>query len=134
MSTKGESSDKSSEKDQDFKVIDRRGQRDEAAKDLAGKAGFTFKDSPEEPPPAPTQIDFATLALSLATNVLMNLGVSPDPSVPAHKDLAIAKQHIEVLEMLQVKTKGNLTAEETKLLTSLLTEVRMRFIDASKQA
>jgi len=44
----------------------------------------------------------------------------------------IAKQTIDTLELLQEKTKGNLDEQETQLLQNLLTELRMRFIDAGK--
>lgn len=44
----------------------------------------------------------------------------------------MAKQNIEILSMLQSKTKGNLTLDEAKFLENILTEVRLRFVEASK--
>lgn len=116
----------SDEKEEDFKVIDRRGIAKEPA---AEGAGFTMKEKKEETPP-PFQIDFSALILSLGTGALIHLGVAPDPVTnQVTINLELAKQNIEILSLLQQKTKGNLTADEAKLLESLLTEVRLRFVE-----
>jgi hypothetical protein len=49
-------------------------------------------------------------------------------------NLAAAQQIIEILALLQEKTKGNLTAEERQLLEQLVYELQMRFIEATKTA
>jgi hypothetical protein len=123
-----------SEDPKDFKVIDRRGSRDGESKEKEAKGeSFTMKDT-KEAPPSPTQIDFATLCLSLATGALMNLGVQPDPSskTKPEKNLALAQQNIEILNLLKEKTKGNLSPDESQLLEHILTEVRLRFVEASR--
>lgn len=80
-----------------------------------------------------SQLDFSTLILSFATSSMMNMGIAPDPQTgKTNKNLELAKQNIEILAMLEQKTKGNLTPEESKLLENILTEVRLRFIEASK--
>ena len=75
---------------------------------------------------------FQGLVLSLAAAALTQLGAGP-PDAERHQDLAQARQTIDLLEMLQQKTKGNLTDEETQVLDSLLFDVRMRYLAARPQ-
>lgn len=124
-----------SEEPKDFKVIDRRATRDSAPKEAKGES-FVMKDSKEQAPPAaPTQVDFPTLVLSFATQALMHLGMQPDPNSKEKpvKDLPFAQQNIDILSMLKEKTKGNLSADESQLLEHILTEVRLRFVEASRK-
>jgi hypothetical protein len=97
----------------------------------------------EEPPAAapaekpessaiPT-VDFHTFVLSLGSSALMNLGELERPGAGgAAKDLPMAKHTIDILAMLQEKTRGNVTPDEAKLLESLLYDLRLRFVDARK--
>jgi hypothetical protein len=148
-------------KDQGFTVSDRRrfsvGEDGEASVDgKAKEAGEASpeegkqpeaKDSPpeqaeaagkgqaaeqQEPTPLP-EIDFATFVVSLSSSVLIHLGVVADPMTGEQKkELAIAKQTIDMLGMLQEKTRGNLTKEEGQLLESMLYDLRMRYVAESK--
>jgi len=96
------------------------------------KKGETFvaKDAQAT---APNQVDFSALCLSLATGAMAGLGLIPDPaSKKTEKNLEMAKQNIDILELLKNKTKGNLTPEETHMIESLLTEVRFRYVEATK--
>lgn len=95
------------------------------------KKGETFvaKDSPNES----RDVDFSALCLSLATGAMIQIGATPDPTTKkTEKNLELAKQNIQILELLQIKTAGNRTPEEDHLLTALLTEVRLRFVESSK--
>ena len=109
------------EKDRGFTVVDKRG-RDESA--------------PESPPETSGDlpaIDFSTFVLSLGTSALYHLGVLPHPEgagSPPEPNLPLARQTIDTLEMLEAKTRGNLDAEEAKLVENLLYELRMRFVEA----
>ncbi|MCP3926735.1 MAG: DUF1844 domain-containing protein [Desulfobacterales bacterium] len=77
------------------------------------------------------EIDFSTFIFSLNTSVLMHLGVISQPgSDKKNIDLLSAKQTIDIMSMIQEKTKGNLTEEEAKLLINLLHELRMRYVKA----
>jgi len=117
-------------KDEDFKVIDRRGKKDEAP---SKGEGFTMKEGEQPAPAQPQQIDFATLIFSFATSALINMGLAPDPMTKkTQKNLELARQNVDILEMLKEKTKGNLTPDENTLIENLLTEVRLRFVEASK--
>jgi hypothetical protein len=80
------------------------------------------------------KVDFSTFVLSLGTTALYQLGVMPDPSSgeKSAADPLVAQQTIDTLEMLREKTRGNLEQEERKLIESLLYELRMRFVEASR--
>jgi hypothetical protein len=79
------------------------------------------------------EIDFATFIVSLSSSVLIHLGVVADPMTGQKQmDLPIAKQTIDMLGMLQEKTRGNLTNEESQLLESMLYDLRMRYVAESK--
>ena len=85
-----------------------------------------------EPRPA---IDFYTFILSLGSSVLIHLGDAPHPETgkPAEKNLALAQQSIEILALLEQKTRGNLSDEEAKLLDQLLMDLKLRYVEASKR-
>lgn len=74
-------------------------------------------------PPA----SFEFLVLSLKVQAEIHLGVYPAPD-GAQADINIARHTIDLLKVLQDKTKGNLSMEEQRLLDNSLTELRFRFI------
>lgn len=84
--------------------------------------------------PLPT-IDFATFILSLSHSALMHLGEAPDPETnEVHANLPLAKQNIDLLGLLEEKTKGNLSGDEERLLAQVLFDLRMRYVERSKVA
>lgn len=98
----------------------------------AGPAGEDMGMMGGEPegPPQPT---FEELVRTLAMQALMYLGAFPDPESGRRiVGLEAAKFNIELLSMLEEKTKGNLTELETKFLTQMLYELRMQYVDISK--
>jgi len=79
------------------------------------------------------RIDFATFVLSLSHSALMHLGEAPNPETGAmDKDLPLARQTIDLIAMLEEKTKGNLTGDEERLITQILFDLRMRYVETSK--
>lgn len=80
------------------------------------------------------KIDFSTFIISLGTSALYHMGVVHDPEQgeAPQKNLALASQTIDTLEMLAEKTRGNLGEQESKLMESLLYELRMRFVEIRK--
>jgi len=79
------------------------------------------------------QIDFATFVLSLSHSALMHLGEAPDPETnETQVSLPLAKQDIDLLGLLEEKTKGNLTGDEERLLAQVLFDLRMRYVERSK--
>ena len=79
------------------------------------------------------KVDFSTFVLSLSTSALYHLGEIPDPVTgkTSEKNIAIARQTVDTLELLQEKTVGNLESEEANLLNSLIYELRMKVIKES---
>lgn len=94
-----------------------------AGKDAAG----AVEDNAELP-----KIDFSTFVLSLIGSAHVHLGDAPGPDGKAEPDLELARQTIDVLGILQDKTKGNLSGEEERLLHQALYDLRMRFVEVSK--
>jgi hypothetical protein len=98
--------------------------------------GFTVGAEPgREPTSELPGVDFSTFVLSLGTSALYHLGFVEHPETGQKLDppeLALARNTIDTLEMLEVKTRGNLDAQERELVGSLLYELRMRFVEAEK--
>jgi len=79
-----------------------------------------------------TGISFAGFVMSLATTAAVHFGDIPDPGGgQAAQNLEAAREMIDILGMLQEKTRGNLTGDEADLVEKLLYELRMRFVQAS---
>jgi hypothetical protein len=136
------------EKSRGFKVDDRR---------RFSAEGDAKPEQPEAPPPPPPQqaaveepvagpaqrqgstaepppeINFVTFVVSLSTQVLMHLGEIPDPMTnKRERDLAAAQHIIDILGMLQDKTRGNLDHEEESLLRSILFDLRMKYVESAR--
>ena len=75
------------------------------------------------------EINFSTFVFSLNSSALVHLGVLEDPATgkPA-KDLPLAKQTIDIIGMLEKKTRGNLTNDEARLLENILHELRLMYV------
>jgi hypothetical protein len=75
------------------------------------------------------KVDFIGFILSLSTTAMYHFGDIPDPyTQKAEKNLAAAKQTIDILDIIREKTQGNLDEQEKELLEEALYELRMRFI------
>jgi hypothetical protein len=87
----------------------------------------------DQQPVALGAVDFSTHVLSLASSALIALGKMPTPDGTPHPlDLEMAKHLIDVIGMLEAKTKGNLEEAEQKLVQSLLYDLRVAFVDAQQ--
>ncbi|MEJ2364017.1 MAG: DUF1844 domain-containing protein [Deltaproteobacteria bacterium] len=79
------------------------------------------------------EINFSTFIFSLNTSALLHLGEIPDPaSGKQQEDLAMAKQTIDLIAMLQEKTKGNLAPDEENLVRHILYDLRLRYVQKAK--
>ena len=78
-------------------------------------------------------LSFAAFVLSLASTAAIHFGDLPDPvsGERMEPNLDGAAQMIEILTLVEQKTRGNLTAEERQLLEQVLYELRLRFVEAS---
>lgn len=106
-----------------FVVVDKRG-RDEEPAPVAPEPGAR-----ELPKP-----DFAALLISLGHSVLYHLGLVADPQSGqrGERNLTLAHETIDLVEMLEEKTRGNLTPDEERLLKDLLYDLRMRYVEAAR--
>jgi hypothetical protein len=85
-----------------------------------------------EPSLAP--MDFSTFVLSLASSAMVNLRIVEGPEATSGEaDLPAAKQIVDILGILEEKTRGNLDDSEEKLLKSLLYDLRVQYCDAQKR-
>lgn len=80
------------------------------------------------------KVDFATFVLSLSHSALMHLGEAPHPETGAtQKNLLLARQTIDLIGMLEEKTKGNLSGDEERLIGQILFDLRMRYVETTKK-
>ena len=114
---------------------------EKAAAEAARVAGATpASPAPAAAKPAPTQpvaaetlppADLSTLVTMLATQAMVSLGALPNPLT--HKvelDTAQARHFVDLLEMLEEKTRGNITPQEARLFDGILHELRIACVQA----
>lgn len=81
-----------------------------------------------------SSIDFSTFSISIASAAMMGLGLAPRPDTgKVELDLAMARQNIDLLELIQAKTKNNLSADEARLLDQLLLECRTKYLEEARK-
>ena len=127
-----------------FKVVDRRGFAADGTR--LGTATETVSSTPPpaarpEPTAAPSSQpapeampEFETLVSYLSTTAMYQLSLLPGPDgerMPP--DPVNARRTIDLLEVLQKKTRGNLTADETRLLDEVLYELRASYLEVEKR-
>lgn len=79
------------------------------------------------------EINFSTFIFSLNTSALLHLGEVPDPATGKQQlDLAMAKQTIDLIAMLEEKSRGNLTPDEENLVKHILYDLRLRYVQKAK--
>jgi hypothetical protein len=93
------------------------------------------RDKPSEDKEVPLfEIDFATFVFSLSSSALFHLGLMENPyTKQIERNLPLAKQTIDIIAMLNEKTKGNLSPEEENLIVNLLTDLRLKYVEALKK-
>ena len=100
--------------------------------DLTGSIGSQDEKSPQEIPLPPA--DFTTIVSMLATQAMLNLGTLPNPMTgKTDRNLPQAKHAIDLVEVLQEKTKGNCNPQEEAMLQNLLHELRMAYVASQGQ-
>lgn len=96
---------------------------------MSEKAGEAKRDDAALP-----NIDFSTFVLSLSHSALMHLGEAPDPETgKLESSVPLARQTIDLIGMLEEKTRGNLSGEEERLIGQILFDLRMRFVELEKR-
>ena len=136
------------EESSEFKVVDRRGFSSEGARreepepgPVAHAAGPSLAEEPSAQGPLIGEEDredfgppgFDTILSYLSTTALFQLGLLPGPGgerIPP--DLVNGRRTIDMLEVLQQKTRGNLTAAEAQMLENILYELRLSYVEIQK--
>ncbi len=78
-------------------------------------------------------LDFLTFVVSMSHSALLHLGDAPDLATGVRElNLPLARQTIDLLAVLQEKTRGNLSGEEERVLSQAIYDLRMRFVEVSK--
>ena len=78
------------------------------------------------------EINLSSFVLSLSSSALLHFGQIPDPlTKKKERNLPLAKQTIDILGILQEKTKGNLTKDEEQLIENLLHDLRLKYVEES---
>jgi len=101
----------------------------------AGSENAGESESKSQPGQEPLpEINFSTFIISLSTQALMHLGEIPNPlSGKSETDIPVAKQMIDIVGMLQEKTRSNLDAGEERLIEDVLFDLRMKYVEAVKK-
>lgn len=94
-----------------------------------GQAGDAGAGAAEKELPA---VDFSTFIMSLTHSALVHLGDAPDPEGVRGVHLPLARQTIDLLALLQEKTKNNLLGPEERLLEQALYDLRLRYVEVSR--
>jgi hypothetical protein len=121
----------------DKRIFDESGEArgEDLKKEAATGDEKSEKTSPEKDSQANAQeeyfpdVTFSNFVLSLSTTVMYHLGDFPDPTTKkANRNLAAAKQTIDMLTMIKDKTVGNLETDEKQLLEGILYELMIRYV------
>jgi len=123
--------DSSGEERTESQQTESQGTKDQRTKDQAAQTqpGFTMESAPDK-----EEVAFGSFIMSLATQVLMQMGEMPAPKgmeIPV--DLEAARQTIDIIAMLQRRTRGNVSAEEARFLEELLHSLRSSYVVATKK-
>ena len=120
----------------DRRALDEEGElkeekKDEGVKEKEGEKKETKAEDAQRPPLP--EVNFNSLIFSLSSSALLHIGEIADPqSGENKKDLPMAKHSIDIIAMLQEKTRGNLTEEEETFMDNILADLRMRYVKAAK--
>jgi hypothetical protein len=96
---------------------------------VSGRRGDSFVIHPSG---GTGPIDFTAFLLGLASTALIHMGATPHPETGrTERDEVLARQSLDLLAMLKEKTRGNLSAEEERLFSTLLTDLRLKFVGAT---
>lgn len=75
------------------------------------------------------EASMSVLIMSIASSAVMAMGLSPDPQTgKTEKDKEMARFNIDLLLVLQQKTKGNLTKDESQFLENLISDLQIKFV------
>lgn len=118
-----------------FVIRDKRGHpkeepASEAVDEAVSPSATTPSSSDSKPSPTGPPLSFSAFIFSLGTSALMLMGEQLSPENPALPvNLPQAKEIIDILSILEEKTKGNLTEEETNVIRDMLYTLQMKYVE-----
>lgn len=122
----------------DHRIFSEETPADEASKSASGETRQEGEaEAAPQKPPRPEQeagtqlpeVNFSTFIFSLNSATLVHLGIIEDPATGQKaRNLPLAKQTIDILGLLESKTRGNLSSDEEAMLRSILYDLRMIYI------
>ncbi len=132
------------EEEESFTVKDKRRfkegaeepQKEAKSKEEKTDAKHQERSHAEYPHALPAEINFASFIFSLGRSAFIHLGEEPDPVTEEKMvSLPLAKETIDIISLLEEKTRGNLTQDEEQLIKNILYALRMRYVEmASKKS
>ena len=130
------------EEEKGFVIRDKRGKTDSEPQSESQSAASSSVHSSipptpetEEPAQSSPPINFSSFVFSLGTSALMLMGESLDPQQPTVPvNLPQAKEIIDILSLLETKTQGNLSSDETSVLRDMLYTLRMKYVGATTKS
>lgn len=120
--------------DKSFTIVDKRKRVEDKSPSDGEPSAPAPEGSHSDPADAKAPpIDFSTFILSLSSSAIYHMGGFQDPhSGKTSMNLELAKQSIDIIALLEAKTKGNLDQDEQKLITHALYDLRMRYVELAK--
>ena len=120
----GRQEDKATDKEKGAKPTS-----EEAATEPKAERADNKKDAGRAEETLLPEVNFPTFIMSLNASALVHLGVIEDPATgQAEKNLPMAKQTIDIINMLEQKTRGNLTKDEAEILKNILYDLRIAYV------
>ncbi|MDB9823095.1 DUF1844 domain-containing protein [Deltaproteobacteria bacterium] len=119
----------------DKRSLDEEGElkEEEKGSEAGSKTKEEKKAEDTQRPPLP-EVNFNSLIFSLSSSALLHIGEIADPQTgEKKKDLPMAKHSIDIIAMLKEKTKGNLADDEQNFVDNILTDLRLRYVKATKK-
>ena len=117
-----------------FTIKDKRSSSQSDEETKASEESQKKEQTAKEEPPSQAEsqnfeLNFSTFVLSLTSSAFYHLGDIPDPMTgQKQENLPAVKQTIDILIMLQEKTKNNLDVEEAKLMEQLIYELQVKYV------
>lgn len=118
-----------------FKVVDKRrfNEQGDSLNTPEVQSDFKKEDIGQTVENQSDEIDFASFLVGMYSQTLIYLGEIPSPDTSLiSKNVEAAKQNIDILNILEEKTKGNLSQDEEKLMTEILNNLRLIFVKKVK--
>lgn len=81
------------------------------------------------------RVDFSALIMGFSSAALYYLGEHPvEGKASAQRNLPLARQNIDIIDLLHEKTQGNLTTDEAKLITQVMSDLKVKCLEAQGKA